>query len=94
MVGRRSSGDELLGWEHGTLKMRVVAGPTKGRDDDAVESLLADVLDIERERVRVVLGRGSRRKWIEIDDYDALELDGKLPGRVNVERAEGADPGH
>jgi len=82
MVGRLSSGDELLGWEQGTLKMRVVAGPRKGHDDAAVETLLADVLGIGRERVRVVLGRGSRRKWVEIDDLDEDELDRRLPGRV------------
>lgn len=83
VVGRLASGDELLGWEHGTLKMRVVASPAKGRDDAAVETLLADVLGIERERVRVVLGRGSRRKWVEIDDFDETELEQRLPGRAS-----------
>lgn len=91
-VSRLSSGDELLGWEQGTLKMRVVAGPTKGRDDAAVESLLADVLDIERERVRVVVGRGSRRKWVEIEDIDEDELDRRLPGRSD-QPDEGDRPG-
>jgi len=81
MVGRLASGDELLGWENGVLKMRVVAGPTDGRDDVAVETLLADVLGIEKERVRVVVGRGSRRKWVEIDDFDESELEQRLPGR-------------
>lgn len=100
-VSRLSSGDELLGWKHDTLKMRVVAGPTKGRDDDAVESLLADVLGVERQRVRVVLGRGSRRKWVEIDDFDETELDRRLPGRASGDSASGGaangdakDPGH
>lgn len=78
-VGRLASGDELLGWQDGVLRMRVVA--PRGRDDDAVESLLADVLQIESGRVRVVIGRGSRRKWVEIDGFDEDELDMKLPGR-------------
>lgn len=76
------------------LKMRLVAGGTKGRDDDAVETLLADVLGIERERVRVVLGRGSRRKWVEIDDYDTIELERRLPGRAGAARGERSGPGH
>lgn len=96
-VSRLSSGDELLGWEQGTLRMRVVAGPTRGRDDAAVEALLADVLGIERDRVRVVIGRGSRRKWVEIDDFDELELESRLPGRMNGNDADGSgggrDPG-
>lgn len=93
-VSRLWSGDELLGWEHGILKMRVVAGPASGRDDDAVESLLADVLGIERDRVRVVVGRGSRRKWVEIDDFDEIELDRRLPGRsADSAEGDGRDPG-
>ncbi len=83
MVGRLASGDELLGWENGVLKMRVVASPVNGRDDRAVETLLADVLGIDRERVRVVVGRGSRRKWVEIDDFEESELEQRLPGRAS-----------
>jgi len=90
VVGRLASGDELLGWEHGVLKMRVVASPANGRDDAAVETLLADVLGIERERVRVVLGRGSRRKWVEIDDFDESELEQRLPGRESRDPADAA----
>lgn len=92
-VSRLSSGDELLGWERGTLKMRIVAGPKNGRDDAAVETLLADVLGVERERVRVVLGRGSRLKWVEIDDFDEIELEGRLPGRTGSTAAADEAPG-
>src|SRR5690606_29094364 len=90
MVSRLSPGDELLGWELGTLKMRVVAGPTKGRDDEAGESLLADVLGVERDRVRAVVGRGSRRKWVEIEDFEEGERARMLPGRAGPGRETGA----
>lgn len=82
LVSPMSCGDEVVGWRDGALKMRVVAGGADGREDDAVESLLAEVLCVERDRVRVVDGRGARRKWIEIDGYDEDDLDRRLPGRT------------
>ncbi|MGB7214827.1 MAG: DUF167 family protein [Gammaproteobacteria bacterium] len=81
LVSPMASGDELVGWQDGVLKIRVVASDQNGADDRAVESLLADVLGIDASRVRVVLGRGARRKWVEIDDYDELDLERELPGR-------------
>lgn len=76
-----SSGDELVGWQEGVLKIRLVASSGDGADDKAVEALLSDVLGVDAARVRVVIGRGSRRKWVEIDDYDELDLEQQLPGR-------------
>lgn len=81
LVSPMASGDELVGWQDGVLRIRVVASDRDGADDRAVESLLADVLSIEASRVRVLLGTGSRRKWVEIDDYDELDLERDLPGR-------------
>lgn len=75
-----SSGDELVGWHEGVLKIRVVASGN-GPDDEAVELLLSDVLGVDAACVRVVIGRGSRRKWVEIADYDELDLERQLPGR-------------
>jgi uncharacterized protein YggU (UPF0235/DUF167 family) len=83
LVSRMACGNELLGWQGGELKMRVVAGSEDGRDNDAVECMLSEVLEIERDRVEVVIGRGSRRKWVEIDDYDDDDLDRDLPGRYD-----------
>ena len=90
LVSPMASGDELVGWQDGVLKIRVVAGGQDGADDRAVESLLADVLGIDASRVRVLIGRGSRRKWVEIDDYDELDLERELPGRRAS--ADGTEP--
>jgi uncharacterized protein len=81
VVSPRACGDEVLGWTDGALKIRVAAAGRKGRADAAVETLLAEVLGLPRDRVRVVAGRGTRRKWIEIDNYDEKHLERQLPGR-------------
>jgi len=81
MVSRMACGDEVEGWTGGALKIRVVAMRGKGRDDNAVESLLAEVLGLERRQVRVIVGRGARHKWVEIEDYDEVDLERQLPGR-------------
>lgn len=81
MVTPRACGDEVVGWSDGALKLRVAAPGRKGRADAAVESLLAEVLGVERTQVRVVVGRGSRRKWVEIENYDEDDLEEQLPGR-------------
>lgn len=74
-------GDEVVGWSRGALKIRVVAGSAHGRDNDAVESLLAEVIGTSRGKVRVIAGRGSQRKWVEIEDCDETVLEQQLPGR-------------
>ena len=81
VVSPRACGDEVLGWANGALRIRVAAPGRKGRADDALEVLLADVLDVPRSRVRVVAGRGTRRKWVEIENYDDGRLERRLPGR-------------
>lgn len=79
-VSRMSCGDELVGWSGGALEIEVVA-PGDGGDDAAVESLLAEILRVDRAQVRVVVGHGARRKWVEIEDYDESALERRLPGR-------------
>lgn len=81
MVSPRACGDEVLGWADGALKVKVAAPGRKGRADAAVETLLAEVLDVPRHRVHVVAGRGTRRKCVEITGCDEDQLERRLPGR-------------
>jgi uncharacterized protein YggU (UPF0235/DUF167 family) len=73
--------DEVLEWVDGALRIRVAAPAKRGRADAAVESLLAEVLGISPDHVRVVAGRGARRKCVEIENYEQTDLDLRLPGR-------------
>jgi hypothetical protein len=80
-VSPRACGDEVVGWVNGALKVQVVAMPRRGRANAAVEQLLAEVLGIGRRQVRVIVGHGSKRKFVEIDDFNETDLDLRLPGR-------------
>lgn len=89
VVDATACGDEVVAWADGALQINVVASGRGGGADDAVETLLAEVLGVERDGVRVIAGRGARHKWIEIDDCDDDDLEGRLPGRRARERGGG-----
>jgi len=55
-------GPYLEGW-----KLRVAATPENGRANNAVVRLLADVLSLPADRVKIVAGHTSRTKVVEID---------------------------
>ncbi len=73
-VAPGSRKDEIVGWTGDTLKIRVSAPPEKGRANRAVAALLARTLRIERDRIAIVAGAGSRRKLVR--------LEGLAPGEV------------
>ncbi|MCU1372826.1 MAG: hypothetical protein JWO68_112 [Actinomycetia bacterium] len=57
---------EVVG-RHGTaLKVRVGAPPDKGRANDAVLALVADVLGVARSAVELVAGPTSRAKRVAV----------------------------
>ena len=59
-------------------RARIAAAPERGRANDALCALLADVLDIPRRSVSVVAGHGARVKMVEIDGLDAAEIHSRL----------------
>jgi uncharacterized protein len=54
-------------------KVRVPAPPEAGKANDAVIELLADRLEIPRTSLKLVSGRSSRDKIIELAGLDAAE---------------------
>jgi uncharacterized protein (TIGR00251 family) len=65
--------------EHGgALRVAVAAAPEKGRANQEVEGLLADVLGVARAAVRVVGGHASRDKSVVIEGLGAEEIRGRL----------------
>jgi uncharacterized protein (TIGR00251 family) len=69
---------ELVGRHGDGWKARVAAPPEGGRANDAVEELLASLLDVSRREVSVVTGRTSRRKVVEVRSLDAQEAERRL----------------
>ena len=58
--------DELVGPHGDALKLKVKAPPAGGRANEAVESLMAELLGVPARAVVVVAGKSSRRKRIAV----------------------------
>jgi uncharacterized protein (TIGR00251 family) len=77
-----ASRDEIAGWLADILKVRVTAPPERGRANAAVEELVAGVLDLPRESVRVSRGTTSPRKTLEIRGVSEAEIRERVAKRV------------
>jgi uncharacterized protein (TIGR00251 family) len=76
----RAARDEIVEWRAGRLRVRVTAAPERGRANAALETLLAEALDIPRRRVRVVSGHAAPAKLVEIEGVDEGRLANFLAG--------------
>jgi len=74
----KSSRNAVVGWVGEALKICVTAPPEKGRANGAVEAVLAEALAAPKECVRIVAGRASPRKTVEIDGLDEDEVRRRL----------------
>ncbi len=64
----RSSRNEIVGeMADGTLKVKLTAPPVDGSANSALIDFLSDEWDIPKSRMRIVSGRSSRKKIIEIE---------------------------
>lgn len=78
-VTPRSAKPGVGGWRLGRdgrreLEVRVSAPPADGAANEAVERLLAAKLGLGRSAVRIVRGRSSRVKQVEIDGEEGEVL--------------------
>ena len=58
--------------------MRVGAPPERGKANEAVLALLAEVLAVPRSNVALVSGGGSRDKIVELAGIEPDEIDRRL----------------
>lgn len=77
-VSSKSRRSGINGWIGDTLKLRVTAAPERGKANQAMRALLAEVLGIAKQRIRLVSGAGSTRKLVEIDGLDMTEVRRRL----------------
>jgi uncharacterized protein YggU (UPF0235/DUF167 family) len=73
-----SSRDCIAGWLGDTLKVRVTAVAERGRANAAVEATLAEALGVPRASTRVVRGRASQRKVVEVVGLSEAEVHRRL----------------
>jgi uncharacterized protein YggU (UPF0235/DUF167 family) len=68
----------VAGWLGGTLKVRVTAPAARGTANAAIEATLAEALGISTACVRVVAGKASPRKVVEIARLSESEVHARL----------------
>ena len=78
----RSARDEVLGFEGGVLRARVMAPPVEGRANEALLRLLANALGVPKSALRIVRGQRSREKLVAVEGLDAAELRRRLELRA------------
>ena len=78
-----SSRDAIAGWLGDTLKVRVTAPAERGKANAAVERTIADALRVPRKSVRVVTGKTSPWKTVEIADLSESEISDRLSKRTD-----------
>ena len=69
-----SSHNGIAGWLGDTLKVRVTAQPERGKANGAVEAAIAEALGISVKSARVIHGKTSSRKSIEIQGLSESEV--------------------
>jgi len=80
--------EAVIGTHGDALKVRVAAAPVSGRANDAVLSLLARELGIDRESLEITAGASSRIKRVKFSGVEAEDFEKRL--RIVVQ---GAGPG-
>ncbi|HZP26822.1 MAG TPA: DUF167 domain-containing protein [Dehalococcoidia bacterium] len=66
--------DEIGGWYGHALRVRVAAPAERDKANEAVVRLLAQVLEVDRARIRIARGATSRDKLIEIEGLEDAEI--------------------
>jgi uncharacterized protein (TIGR00251 family) len=73
-----SSRDCISGWLGDSLKVRVRAAAERGKANASVERIVAEALGVPVECARIVAGRTSPRKTIEISGLSEADIHRRL----------------
>lgn len=76
----RASRTEVVGVEGEAVRVRVQAPPVKGRANEALVELLAEVLGVPRRDVELVRGHTSRHKQVLVRGICLAEAENRLLG--------------
>jgi uncharacterized protein (TIGR00251 family) len=75
----------VVGRHGNAWKIRVAAPPEKGRANDALVHLLAEVVAVPRNAVAVVSGHGGRDKIVEVAGVAPAEVERRLTSVASAE---------
>ena len=70
----RSNREEIVGWRHGALIVRVSAPPVEGKANRALCALIAKTVGVPQSSVTIVRGAAVREKILRVEGFDQAEL--------------------
>lgn len=73
-VQPRASRNQVVGWMADHLRIRLTAPPLEGEANDQLVSFLAQQLGVPRASIRLLAGRTSRSKVIEVKGLKVEDL--------------------
>ena len=76
-----SSQDGIAGWLGEELKVRVSAPAERGRANAAVERVVAEALGVPARSARIITGKTSARKIVEISGLSEAQVQERLAKR-------------
>src|SRR5262245_33171875 len=89
--GARKNG--ITGVHAGRLKVAVAQAPEKGKANQALVKLLAELLDIKRSQIALVAGETSHHKKLLIAGIDQATLEQRLAALLSSPSQGGAGKG-
>lgn len=78
-VSPKSHKNEVLGWDNGELRVKLIAAPQKGEANHALMDLLADRLQLPRSTLTLIYGATSRHKRVHVAGVTVERLVQLLP---------------
>ena len=69
-----ASRTEVVGFQDDVLRLRVTAPPERGKANDAVIALLAEVLGVAKGKVLILRGHSSQDKLVEVTGASVEEV--------------------
>src|SRR6266702_3670019 len=80
--GARKAG--VKGEQNSALKLAVTAPPEDGRANAAVIELLAEILDVKRKQLELIVGPTSRDKKFLVRGFTPVELRERLESNLRT----------
>ena len=73
-----ASRDRIVGKLGDAIKVQVSAAPERGKANEAVINLMADLLGLRRQQIQIARGHSQARKVLEIQGIEQPELDRRI----------------
>lgn len=71
----RAARDEIVGLHGDAIKVKVKAPPVKGKANEALQSFIAEKLQIPPSRVEIIAGQLGREKLLRINGVSRVEVE-------------------